>query len=68
MQDFTIFLTLNIFHADEHQHEKMENYAEKDISPGTINALNDDCLRLIFQYLPIVERIKIERGKLSQSN
>ena len=43
----------------------MEENAEIDTRISTINVLNDDCLRLIFQYLPIVEKIKVERGTLN---
>ncbi|XP_033231231.1 F-box/LRR-repeat protein 4-like isoform X2 [Belonocnema kinseyi] len=41
--------------------EKMEESREIDNGIGSINTLNDDCLRLVFQYLPIVEKIKVER-------
>ena len=46
-------------------HENIDNLIEGS-SPSlySIDDLDDDCLRKIFQYLPIVDRIKIERGTL----
>lgn len=41
-----------------------QEYEENDISLETnIQTLNDDCLMHIFLQLPIVDRIRIERGK-----
>jgi len=36
-----------------------QEYIQNDQS---INILNDDCLKHIFQYLPIMDKISIERG------
>lgn len=49
------------------QMEKMDRSCAIDmkqciISDGEINNLNEDCLIYIFQYLPIMDRVKIERG------
>lgn len=40
-----------------------EEYIENDITEIRIQTLNDDCLTHIFLQLPIVDRIRIERGK-----
>ena len=29
-----------------------------------IDKLNDDCLRLIFQYLPIFDKVRVEAGRI----
>lgn len=39
------------------------NYLHNDSQNISINILSDDCLRHIFQYLPILDKIRIERGK-----
>ncbi|KZC11051.1 PREDICTED: uncharacterized protein LOC107189129 [Dufourea novaeangliae] len=38
-----------------------QNYTEANTTNSSINKLNNDCLLLIFHYLPIVDRIRIER-------
>lgn len=40
-------------------HQCLQNDTE-DVS---IHILNDDCLRHIFLFLPIIDRVRIERGK-----
>lgn len=46
----------------EEETEIVNKYEEMSDNILSINGLNDDCLRLIFQHLPIIEKIKIERG------
>lgn len=44
---------------NEHCHQCLQNDTE-DVS---IHILNDDCLRHIVLFLPIIDRVRIERGK-----
>lgn len=47
--------------TDEFNDEETHYYLSDDTNP--IHRLNDDCLIHIFLYLPIVDRVNIERGK-----
>lgn len=42
-----------------------QEYLQNDINNVSIHILNDDCLRHIFLFLPIVDRVRIERGEYS---
>ena len=48
--------------SDESGDEQLSQYYASG-NEVTIHHLNDDCLMHIFLYLPIIDRIKIERGK-----
>lgn len=43
-----------------------QEYLQNDINSISIHILNDDCLRHIFIFLPIFDRVRIERGEYSQ--
>lgn len=44
---------------NEQYHQCLQN----DVEDVSIHILNDDCLRHIFLFLPIIDRVRIERGK-----
>lgn len=41
---------------------KLDPLVAQGLSP--IDKLNDDCLRLVFQHLPIFDKVRIESGKI----
>ena len=43
--------------------QSLQNYTVDNTVP--IHRLNDDCLMHVFLYLPVIDRVKIERGKRS---
>lgn len=45
--------------TNEQYHQCLQN----DTENVSIHILNDDCLRHIFLFLPIIDRVRIERGK-----
>lgn len=49
----------------ENTEQCTEEYLQDDTEEGpSMNEyLNDDCLSHIFQFLPVVDRFRIERGK-----
>jgi len=43
--------------------EQCHQFLQNDTEDVSIHILNDDCLRHIFLFLPIIDRVRIERGK-----
>lgn len=43
--------------------EQFQRCMQNDTEDVSIHILNDDCLRHIFLFLPIIDRVRIERGK-----
>lgn len=41
----------------------VHKYLQNDIENVSIHMLNDDCLRHIFLFLPIIDRVRIEIGE-----
>lgn len=41
----------------------VHKYLQNDTENVSIHMLNDDCLRHIFLFLPIIDRVRIEIGK-----
>lgn len=52
--------------TDEPKIKESDTSTSAEIYP-LVHKISDNCLMQIFQYLPIVDRVKVERGKNQQS-
>ena len=48
---------------DGEKRRKTDTEEVRKIKVSNMGTLNDDCLREIFEYLDLPDRIRIERGK-----